>query len=403
MVECGRGGGSGDGETGRRGDSINRLPICILPKHLTPIAALWMSHPALCAKCRRILDLLSSMPYPLSVFRPSLSFSLLKTAMCGQSDYRLAMWGLDDLGQFLLERWHGNRKIRLVGAWDEDSSRTAMARMLNVPIVATEDALLDPTMIDGIFLDVPREKAAAGAERILSTGIDVISADPPVVEFDDVDRLRRAARSTERRVILHPVLAESPDISAARAIVAARKDDPPRLIRYESWSDMRAERTALSRMTTRTLVEMLILANEPAERVLARRIAGQGLAAWVTFPSGLSAELSLHVSATVQRPPAWTVDAATWGYRAGRLWTRASDGELFDAAAPGGAWATIEDHILAPAVGNDATFREMSRLIALEHAIEESLASGEVELVVTRKQCSFDPVPLVAEAVAEPH
>ena len=323
--------------------------------------------------------------------------------MSGESDYRLAVWGLDDLGQFLIERWHGNRKVGVVGAWDEDPARIALARTLQVPITPTPDALLDSTTIDGIFLDLPRDQAATNAERILRAGIDVIAADPPVVDFDSVDRLRRAARLTGRRIILHPILAEHPEFSAAQASVAARKDDPPRLIRYESWSEMRTDDTALRCMTARTLTEMLMLANEPAERVLARRIAGQGLAAWITFPSGLSAELSLHVSSTVQRPSAWTVDAATWGYRSGRIWTRATDGELFDAAAPIATRATIEDQLLTPPTEDDATFREMLRLIALKRAVEKSLVSGEVESVVISELPSLEPIPIVTEAMAEPH
>ena len=252
--------------------------------------------------------------------------------------WRFGMLGIGQSGLFYLESLSLSADIRLVGAFDSDPQRLALAAGSGCPLFNKNDSLLSPTVADVLFLvDDFFEEVAKAA---LQSGQHVVIDRPWSVSSEALRSLNELALTSGRTVTVASPGRWSANFRSAMSALQTGRLGNLHSVRLSSCEKRVPGETSpmgvLREFGYRWIDQLLALVESIPVRVYAKMLNdGQpeqdlGFLAVIDFANGCTAQIEIDTRSRLGFRTGWMIEGSTGSFRNDRLYTETDDGEIVD-------------------------------------------------------------------------
>ncbi len=254
------------------------------------------------------------------------------------SPWRVGLLGLGQAGLFYLECLSLSPDIRLIGAFDSDPQRRALATGSGSPLCDQRDALLSPTLADVVFLidDFSEERA----RTVLQGGQHLVFDRPWSVSSDVLRSLGQLALNSKRTAtIVSPGRSSANFISAMTALQTGRLGSLHSVRLSICEKRVPGETSAngvLREFGYRWIDQLIALVASTPERVYAQLSnhgvpkQESGFFALIDFSNGCRAHVEIDTRSRLGFRTGWMIEGSQGSFRNDRLYTETDDGEIVD-------------------------------------------------------------------------
>ncbi len=264
------------------------------------------------------------------------SFNLSPSSLV--TPWRVGVLGLGQAGLFYVECLSLSADIRLVGAFDSDPLRRALATGSGSPLFDQRDSLLSPSVADAIFLvdDFSEERA----KTVLLGGQHLVFDRPWAVSSDLLRSLGELANTSNRTAtIVSPGRWSANFVSAMTALGTGRLGNL-HSVRLSSFEKRVPGETSaegvLREFGYRCLDQLFALVDSTPDRVFAKLLNDggpkqeHGFLAVIDFTNGCRAQIEIDTRSRLGFQTEWMIEGSTGSFRNDRLYTETDDGEIVD-------------------------------------------------------------------------
>ena len=305
--------------------------------------------------------------------------------------WRVGIIGVSPAGLYLLERLSLTPGIRLIGAYDPDPARLAMADDQGCVLWEQVLTALTSPITDALFF-----MGTATAEAIsmaLTNGKHLVIHQPWQLSSNELRDIGKRAKQLKRATTVFCFRRWSADYLAASAAKNSGRLGVLQSVRFSSCEKSiplgESSAGVLREFGYHWLDQLLQLVDSAPHRVFAKQFleAGQkrdyGVWTTIEFANGCLAQIDLQTQSRLSHRTGWMLEGSTGSYRNDRLYTVTTDGEVVDEPLP--RTAQPDDPFVAELKrvwqGESTklpTLEDASHVVHLIEAIEQSARSGEV-------------------------
>ena len=300
------------------------------------------------------------------------SFNLSPSSLV--TPWRVGVLGLGQAGLFYVECLSLSADIRLVGAFDSDPLRRALATGSGSPLFDQRDSLLSPSVADAIFLvdDFSEERA----KTVLLGGQHLVFDRPWAVSSDLLRSLGELANTSNRTAtIVSPGRWSANFVSAMTALGTGRLGNL-HSVRLSSFEKRVPGETSaegvLREFGYRCLDQLFALVDSTPDRVFAKLLN-----------DGCRAQIEIDTRSRLGFQTEWMIEGSTGSFRNDRLYTETDDGEIVDEPLTRANYSsdTFIKELTAMWSGAPITLPTLADaacVVRVLEALERSARSGEV-------------------------
>lgn len=305
--------------------------------------------------------------------------------------WRVGVLGLSHAGLFYLESLSLSADVRLVGAFDSNPQRRALAAGSGCPLSDQRDSLLSPTLADALFLvDGFSEEVA---KAVLLGGQHLVIDRPWSVSSDVLRSIGELAVKSDRTVtIASPGRWSANYVSAMTALQTGRLGSLHSVRLSSCEKRVPGETSAegvLREFGYRLIDQLLVLVDSTPERVFAKLLSdGQpkqehGFLAVIDFTNGCTAQIEIDTRSRLGFRTGWMIEGSTGSFRNDRLYTETNDGEIVDEPLTHSDYHSDSFISELTAMWRGApttlpTLSDAASVVRVIEALECSASSGEV-------------------------
>ena len=269
---------------------------------------------------------------------PGLESSIDTPSSSLATPWRVGVLGVGQSGLFYLESLSLSADIRLVGAFDSDPQRLALATGSGCPLLSQRDSLLSPTFADVLFLvDDFSEDIAISALR---GGQHLVIDRPWSVSSEALQSLGKFAVTSNRTVTIASPGRWSANFLSAMSALQTGRLGSLHSVRQSSCEKRVPGETSpagvLREFGYRWIDQLLTLVDSKPERVYAKLLSDgrpkqeHGFLAVIDFTNGCTAQIDIDMRSRLGFRTGWMIEGSSGSFRNDRLFTETDDGEIVD-------------------------------------------------------------------------
>jgi predicted dehydrogenase len=305
--------------------------------------------------------------------------------------WRVGLLGLSQAGLFYLECLSLSPDIRLVGAFESDRQRRALAAGSGCPSSDQRDSLLSPTVADAVFL-IDRVSQEL-AEIVLRGGQHLVIDQPWSVSSEVLRSLGELAVASNRTATVASPGRWSPNFVSTITALRTGRLGNLHSVRLSSCEKRvpgeKSDSGVLREFGYRWIDQLLVIVDSTPESVYAKRLSDggpseeYGFLAVIGFTNGCTAQMEIDTRSRLGFRTGWMIEGASGSFRNDRLYTETDDGEIVDESLTHTNYSTdaFVRELTATWRGEVTTLpmlADAAIVVQVIEALEHSASHGEV-------------------------
>lgn len=308
--------------------------------------------------------------------------------------WQVAVHGLGSFGLDCLERLSLRGDVQVTLAFDADAHQRHRAEGLAIQTASPPGSPVQSDDVDVLFLT--EDVSFQALKALIGTGRHVVLHRPWLLTSIELKELHDLAATTTSVVTIAPIRRWSADFQAA---ISARRTGRIGLMKSLKFAscvkripEEKCATSVLREFGYQWLDQSIILADAIPTRVFGKQVARADTSiddrflAIIDFANGCDAQIEVDTNSRIGYRMGWILEGQSGSYRANRLYTETSDGEIVDEPIPATCFLSDDpwiDLLVAAWSGTMTTLpalADAAQIVRLIEAIEESVRTG---LVVT--------------------